>query len=173
MENRSNTSEGRSFKQQPIPGSLKNVAEKEPVTHTSMAGHLNDSQDAGLHARNISTVSTVDSEMIDEDGNPIWKYRVESWKDKKNKKKKSVVKVAKEVQIRVDQEKQGSTEANAMQPLSQIVPIPKSQITPYRLTTNINVSIKSQQKSRRRYNKVELMKADSTVILHNWMLQVS
>jgi len=28
-------------------------------------------------------------EMNDEYGNPIWKNRVESWKDKKNKKKKS------------------------------------------------------------------------------------
>jgi cellulose synthase A len=27
--------------------------------------------------------------MNDEYGNPIWKNRVESWKDKKNKKKKS------------------------------------------------------------------------------------
>ncbi|KAJ0843907.1 putative The WD repeat Cdc20/Fizzy family protein [Helianthus annuus] len=41
--------------------------------------------------------------MTDEGGNPIWKNRVESWKDKKNKKKKGGGKVAKEVQVPVDQ----------------------------------------------------------------------
>lgn len=30
--------------------------------------------------------------MNDESGNPIWKNRVESWKDKKNKKKKAPTK---------------------------------------------------------------------------------
>ncbi|KVH89445.1 Cellulose synthase [Cynara cardunculus var. scolymus] len=118
------------------------VAEKEHVTHTTMAGHLNSSQDAGLHARNISTVSTVDSDMIDEGGNPIWKNRVESWKDKKNKKKKAVSKAAKEVQIPIEQqmdEKQES--AGAMQPLSQIVPVPKSQITPYRVVIILRLII--------------------------------
>ncbi|KAF5791353.1 putative cellulose synthase (UDP-forming) [Helianthus annuus] len=44
-------------------------------------------------------------------------------------------KVAKEVQVPVDQhieEKQQSADPNAMQPLSQIIPILKSQIAPYR-----------------------------------------
>lgn len=40
--------------------------------------------------------------MISEGGNPIWKNRVESWKDKKSKKKGG--KVAKEVQIPLDQQ---------------------------------------------------------------------
>ena len=31
-------------------------------------------------------------ELNDESGNPIWKNRVESWKDKKNKKKKTASK---------------------------------------------------------------------------------
>jgi cellulose synthase A len=48
----------------------------------------NTSQDSGIHARHISTVSTIDSELNDEYGNPIWKNRVESWKDKKDKKSK-------------------------------------------------------------------------------------
>lgn len=34
--------------------------------------------------------------MNDEYGNPIWKNRVESWKDKKNKKKKHAPKPEKE-----------------------------------------------------------------------------
>ncbi|CAI9260958.1 unnamed protein product [Lactuca saligna] len=154
MENGSNTSKSNSFKQQPLPSfffkssplnsiamedvvfmgpskvkgsfmlivfdneSLTNATKKEPVTHTSMVGHLNDSQ----------------------------KNRVESWKDKQNKKKKSVAKVAKEVQIHVNHqmgEKQGSTKANGMQPLSQIVTIPKSQITPYRVVIIVDFSYPS------------------------------
>ncbi|XP_076904991.1 cellulose synthase A catalytic subunit 8 [UDP-forming]-like [Bidens hawaiensis] len=121
------------------------VVEKEPATlNTTMADHLGNSQDAGLHARNISTVSTVDSDMIDEGGNPIWKNRVESWKDKKNKKKKGGGKVAKEVQVPIDQhieEKQQSADPNGMQPLSQIIPIPKSQITPYRIVIIVRLII--------------------------------
>ncbi|KAI3800806.1 hypothetical protein L1987_28902 [Smallanthus sonchifolius] len=130
----------------PYDGSLTKVGvtEKESVTLNTMADHLSNSQDAGLHARNMSTVSTVDSEMIDEGGNPIWKNRVESWKDKKNKKKKGGGKVAKEVQVPTDQqieERQQSGEPNAMQPLSQIIPIPKSQITPYRIVIIIRLII--------------------------------
>ncbi|MFS8002030.1 putative cellulose synthase (UDP-forming) [Helianthus anomalus] len=107
-----------------------------------MAGLQSNSQDVGLHVNTISTVSTIDSDMIDESGNPIWKNRVESWKDKNNKKKKGGGKVAKEVQVPVDQHIEGkqssndccfcrSADPNAMQPLSQIIPIPKIQITPY------------------------------------------
>ncbi|KAK1420393.1 hypothetical protein QVD17_21952 [Tagetes erecta] len=130
----------------PYHGSLTkvDVAEKEPVTHHTMGDHLTNTQDAGLHARNISTVSTVDSDMVDEGGNPIWKNRVESWKDKKNKKKKGGAKVAKEVQVPTDQqmdEKQQSADPNAMQPLSQIIPIPKSQIAPYRTVIIIRLII--------------------------------
>lgn len=43
-------------------------------------------------------ISTFE-EFNDESGNPIWKNRVESWKDKKNKKKKAASKLAKEAQI--------------------------------------------------------------------------
>lgn len=43
-------------------------------------------------------------EYIDESGNPIWKNRVESWKDKKNKKKKGISKPVKEAQIPVEQQ---------------------------------------------------------------------
>ncbi|KAJ0801154.1 putative cellulose synthase (UDP-forming) [Helianthus annuus] len=97
--------------------------------------------DVGLHARTVSTVLTVDSDMIDEGGNPIWKNRVESWKDKK---KKRGGKVAKEVQVPVDQhieEKQQSADPNAMQPLSQIIPIPKSQIAPCRTVVILRLII--------------------------------
>ncbi|KAI3672467.1 hypothetical protein L6452_38555 [Arctium lappa] len=45
-------------------------------------------KDARLYTRNISIVPTMDSGMIDECGNPILKIMVESWKQKKNKKKK-------------------------------------------------------------------------------------
>ncbi|KAJ0809616.1 putative cellulose synthase (UDP-forming) [Helianthus annuus] len=103
------------LKVSPLPSAVTllvgiGVAEKEPVTRNTMAGYLsNNIMDVGLHARTVSTVLTVDSDMIDEGGNPIWKNRVESWKDKK---KKRGGKVAKEVQVPVDQhieEKQQSS----------------------------------------------------------------
>lgn len=43
-------------------------------------------------------------EYIDESGNPIWKNRVESWKDKKKRKKKDESKPVKEAQIPADQQ---------------------------------------------------------------------
>ncbi|KAK2975161.1 hypothetical protein RJ640_017374 [Escallonia rubra] len=113
--------------------SMADAKTEEPASHNTMAAHLNNVQDVGLHARNISSVSTVDSELIDESGNPIWKNRVESWKDKKNKKKKSASKVVKEAQAPPEQHmEENQQSADIMQPLSRIVPIPKSQITPYR-----------------------------------------
>ncbi|XP_027156624.1 cellulose synthase A catalytic subunit 8 [UDP-forming] [Coffea eugenioides] len=109
---------------------------EESGKHTTMASRLsNDQQDVRLHARNISSVSTVDSEYHDESGNPIWKNRVESWKEKKSKKKKATSKPVKEVQIPVEQQMEEKEQqlADASQPLSQVVPIPKTQLTSYRI----------------------------------------
>ncbi|CAK9148106.1 unnamed protein product [Ilex paraguariensis] len=110
--------------------------------HSTMAAHLNNGQDVGLHVRNISTVSTVDSDLIDESGNPIWKNRVESWKDKKNKKKKAASKVVKEVQIPPEQQMDEKQQAQeAAQPLSAVIPIPKSQLSPYRTVIIVRLII--------------------------------
>ncbi|KAL7212801.1 hypothetical protein ACSBR2_015478 [Camellia fascicularis] len=110
--------------------------ETEPSGNRStMAAHLASMQvqDVGLHARNISSVSTLDSEMNDESGNPIWKNRVESWKDKKNKKKKVASKAVKEAQVPPAQEMEEKQQlGDADQPLSRVIPIPKSQLSPYR-----------------------------------------
>lgn len=43
-------------------------------------------------------------ELNDESGNPIWKNRVESWKDKKSKKKKDALKVEKVAEIPPEQQ---------------------------------------------------------------------
>lgn len=43
-------------------------------------------------------------EYNDENGNPIWKNRVESWKEKKNKKKKAPAKAKLETQIPPEQQ---------------------------------------------------------------------
>ncbi|GMN43512.1 hypothetical protein TIFTF001_012703 [Ficus carica] len=106
-------------------------------TTSTMASHLNNEpKDVGLHARHISSVSTVDSEMNDESGNPIWKNRVESWKDKKNKKKKAPSKTEKEeIQVPPEQqmEEQQSPEGAGAQPLSTLIPLSKSKLTPYRI----------------------------------------
>ncbi|XP_048141109.1 cellulose synthase A catalytic subunit 8 [UDP-forming] isoform X2 [Rhodamnia argentea] len=101
-------------------------------SRSTMAAHLNDPQDVGIHARHISSVSTLDSEYNDESGNPIWKNRVESWKDKKNKKKKAPTKADKEAQVPPEQQMEEKQIADAAEPLSTIIPIPKSKLTPYR-----------------------------------------
>ncbi|KAL1560345.1 Cellulose synthase A catalytic subunit 8 [UDP-forming] [Salvia divinorum] len=98
-----------------------------PIIHTSH------SQETGVHARNISTVSTIDSEYMDDSGNPIWKNRVESWKDKKNKKSKAPKKDKKAEIVPSEQQMDGQPQSvDASQPLSRVIPIPKSQLTTYR-----------------------------------------
>ncbi|XP_051126205.1 cellulose synthase A catalytic subunit 8 [UDP-forming] [Andrographis paniculata] len=93
----------------------------------------NNAQDMGIHARNVSTVSTVDSEYLDDSGNPIWKNRVESWKEKKNKKKKAAKKDKKEAQIPAEQQMEEKPQsADAALPLSRVFPLPKTQLTTYR-----------------------------------------
>nr|AAT09897.1 cellulose synthase [Populus tremula x Populus tremuloides] len=112
---------------------LDDVEKKESGNQSTMASHLNDSQDVGIHARHISSVSTVDSEMNDEYGNPIWKNRVESWKDKKNKKKKRSPKAETEpAQVPTEQQMEEKPSAEASEPLSIVYPIPRNKLTPYR-----------------------------------------
>ncbi|XVF87300.1 hypothetical protein PTKIN_Ptkin18bG0108600 [Pterospermum kingtungense] len=106
--------------------------EKAPGNRSTMATHLNQSQDAGIHARHISSVSTLDSEMTEENGNPIWKNRVESWKEKKSKKKKTSTKVEIEAQVPKEQQMEDKPAADASQPLSSVVAIPKNRLAPYR-----------------------------------------
>ncbi|PNT12199.1 hypothetical protein POPTR_011G069600v4 [Populus trichocarpa] len=112
---------------------LDDVEKKGSGNQSTMASHLNNSQDVGIHARHISSVSTVDSEMNDEYGNPIWKNRVESWKDKKNKKKKSNTKPETEpAQVPPEQQMEEKPSAEASEPLSIVYPIPRNKLTPYR-----------------------------------------
>ncbi|KAL9685617.1 hypothetical protein QQ045_023068 [Rhodiola kirilowii] len=73
--------------------------------HLPTAAQMDAYKDAGIHARHVSTVSTVESELNDEYGNPIWKNRVESWKEKKERKKPVASKAAKhEVQLPTEQQ---------------------------------------------------------------------
>ncbi|KAK6932710.1 Cellulose synthase [Dillenia turbinata] len=114
-------------------GTMKELEGENTGTHTTMASHLGNSKDLGLHARNVS-VSTVDSEYNGESGNPIWKSRVESWKDKKNKKKKAANKTEKEAaQIPPEQQMEEKPNLDAAEPLSKVVPIPRNKLTPYRI----------------------------------------
>lgn len=108
--------------------------DEEPPIHSTIGSQSNNVQDVGLHARNISTTSTVDSELVDEYGNPIWKNRVESWKEKKNKKKKVPTRAVEDARIPpVQQMEEMQQEGDAgAQALSRVIPIPKSQLAPYR-----------------------------------------
>ncbi|XP_027348612.1 cellulose synthase A catalytic subunit 8 [UDP-forming]-like [Abrus precatorius] len=102
---------------------------------STMTSEISSAQDVGLHARHVSTVSAVDSEVNVESGNSIWKNRVESWKgkNKKNKKKKDAPKAENEVSIPPEQQMNETrpTEA-AAEPLSVVIPMSKSKIAPYR-----------------------------------------
>uniref|UniRef100_A0A803ME15 Cellulose synthase n=2 Tax=Chenopodium quinoa TaxID=63459 RepID=A0A803ME15_CHEQI len=114
-------------------------------SHKNKTTHLTNEQDHGLHARNMSTISTVDSELNSESGSSIWKHRVESWRERKDKKKKNVKesKASKEVeQIPPEQqmEEQQFSEA-AAQPLSRIIPIPRTKITSYRIMIIVRLII--------------------------------
>ncbi|XP_054802031.1 cellulose synthase A catalytic subunit 8 [UDP-forming] [Prosopis cineraria] len=101
---------------------------------STMASQLSNSQDVGLHARHVSTVSTVDSDLVDEYGNPIWKNRVESWKekDKKKKKKKEAPKAEHGPPIPQEQQMEEKQSSDANEPLSEVIPIPKTRLSPYR-----------------------------------------
>jgi cellulose synthase A len=98
-------------------------------------------QDEGVHARTMSThartissVSGVGSELNDESGKPIWKNRVESWKEKKKEKKASAKKAAAKAQAPPVEEQIMDEKdlTDAYEPLSRIIPISKNKLTPYR-----------------------------------------
>ncbi|KAI9121280.1 hypothetical protein K1719_008313 [Acacia pycnantha] len=110
---------------------------------STMATQLSNSQDVGLHARHVSTVSTVDSDLVDEYGNPIWKNRVESWKekDKKKKKKKEAPQVEHGPQIPQEQQMEENQPLDANEPLSRVIPIPKTRLSPYRTIIIIRLII--------------------------------
>ncbi|TYG68644.1 hypothetical protein ES288_D05G169600v1 [Gossypium darwinii] len=116
----------------PYDENLLDDAEKASGDRSTIDAHMDKSQDAGIHARHISSVSTLDSEMTEDNGNPIWKNRVESWKEKKNKKKKTSIKVEIEAQVPPEQLMEDKPAADAFQPLSTVIPIPKSRLAPYR-----------------------------------------
>ncbi|CAN1847436.1 Cellulose synthase A catalytic subunit 8 [UDP-forming] [Linum perenne] len=70
--------------------------------------------------------------MNDESGNPIWKNRVESWKEKKKdkKKKKADKKTEQSSPAEIPPEQQMA--GDATQPLSEIIPMSRNKLTPYR-----------------------------------------
>uniref|UniRef100_A0A0D3E044 Uncharacterized protein n=1 Tax=Brassica oleracea var. oleracea TaxID=109376 RepID=A0A0D3E044_BRAOL len=109
----------------------------------------NTPQDSGIHARHISTVSTIDSELNDEYRNPIWKNRVDSWKDKKSKKKKKHAKATKaedpDAQVPPQQHIEdislNAEAASATDVLSVVIPIPRTKITSYRIVIIMRLTI--------------------------------
>ncbi|KAK9093038.1 hypothetical protein Syun_027949 [Stephania yunnanensis] len=99
-------------------------------TRSKMASHLQN-QEGGVHSRTISNFSTIESESTPESGNPIWKNRVQSWRERKNK--ETVSKTALEPQVPPDQQMEEKKSQEAMLPLSKVIPIPRNQLTPYRI----------------------------------------
>ncbi|KAL5719970.1 cellulose synthase (UDP-forming) [Ranunculus cassubicifolius] len=69
-----------------------------------MASHLHGSQDSGIHNRSLSNLSALESESNAESRNPIWKNRVNSWKEKSDKKKKKKSAKKEESEIPTEQQ---------------------------------------------------------------------
>ncbi|GMH25058.1 hypothetical protein Nepgr_026901 [Nepenthes gracilis] len=107
---------------------------------TTMAAYLDNVQDTGLHARNISYASTIDSELNGESGNPVWKNRVQSWREKKDK-KRHTTKALKEAQNPPEQQMEEKLSPEPTQPLSTVIPVPKTKLTPYRTVIIVRLII--------------------------------
>ncbi|KAJ3671022.1 hypothetical protein LUZ60_008448 [Juncus effusus] len=90
--------------------------------------HASEVQKNRLHARSVSTFSATGSEILSESGNPIWKDRVQSWKEKKKPAKKQ----PKKAEIPIQQEFDEKELTEQFEPLSRIIPISKNKLTPYR-----------------------------------------
>ncbi|CAF2096498.1 unnamed protein product [Brassica napus] len=128
---------------------LDDVETKTSKHQSTVATHIsNTPQDSGIHARHISTVSTIDK-LNDEYRNPIWKNRVDSWKDKKSKKKKKHAKATKaedpDAQVPPQQHMEdislNAETASATDVLSVVIPIPRTKITSYRIVIIMRLTI--------------------------------
>ncbi|XP_019439634.1 PREDICTED: cellulose synthase A catalytic subunit 8 [UDP-forming]-like isoform X3 [Lupinus angustifolius] len=84
-------------------------------------------------SENRSTMASQ-IKLNDESGNPIWKNRVENWKekDKKNKKEEGAKNEVPIIPPGQKMEEIQPSEADAAEPLSVIVPISKTKLSQYR-----------------------------------------
>ncbi|XXG90249.1 hypothetical protein AAC387_Pa12g2063 [Persea americana] len=107
--------------------------EEVPCKSSTTATHLCDNQGNAGHGRNLSNISAAETEStIGESGNPIWKNRLESWKEGKNK--KAAGKEGKEAsEIPTEQQMEEKQSAEDEEPLSRTIPIPPNLLTPYRV----------------------------------------
>ncbi|RRT40322.1 hypothetical protein B296_00024231 [Ensete ventricosum] len=100
-----------------------NIADKVSQENTNHG-------DSGVRLRTAAHFHDHQVEANSESGNPLWKNRVDSWMEKKNKKK--VPKKSEKAQIPVEQQMENSEPLEAGQPLSRIIPISPNKLTPYR-----------------------------------------
>ncbi|RWW83252.1 hypothetical protein BHE74_00008249 [Ensete ventricosum] len=103
--------------------SYVNIADKVSQENTNHG-------DSGVRLRTAAHFHDHQVEANSESGNPLWKNRVDSWMEKKNKKK--VPKKSEKAQIPVEQQMENSEPLEAGQPLSRIIPISPNKLTPYR-----------------------------------------
>ncbi|CAA7402379.1 unnamed protein product [Spirodela intermedia] len=103
-----------------------------PGERLTMGSHLDDYLGDGAHVRSSSSLSEVESETDGGSGNPLWKNRVEGWREKKNKKKNNGSNYKKETQAPSEQQIVDSQSAEDGEPLSRAVPISRNKLTAYR-----------------------------------------
>ncbi|KAF1894918.1 hypothetical protein Lal_00022412 [Lupinus albus] len=108
---------------------------KVSENRSTMASQISNSQEVGsFHATHALNVSAASRELNDESGNPIWKNRVENWKekDRKNKKEEGAKIEVPIIPPGQKMEEIKPSEADAAEPLSVIVPISKTKLSQYR-----------------------------------------
>ncbi|XP_020576475.1 cellulose synthase A catalytic subunit 4 [UDP-forming] [Phalaenopsis equestris] len=112
-------------------GGKESMKDLESGEHVTLSSHLQDDQVGAVHARNFSNLSATESELNDAYGNPIWRNRVQSWKEKKNSKKENK-KELKKTQVPSEQQMETKEFEEAGQPFSAIIPISRNKLTLYR-----------------------------------------
>ncbi|XP_042422024.1 cellulose synthase A catalytic subunit 4 [UDP-forming]-like [Zingiber officinale] len=90
---------------------------------------LHDYEENGSHIRSSSNLSFVE-EPNGESGNPLWKNRVDSWMEKKNKKK--AAKKVEKAEIPIEQQMESPEYLEAFESFSRVVPLSPNKLTPYR-----------------------------------------
>lgn len=103
---------------------------EESGEHVVTESHLQDHEDGGVHARNLSSLSMNGSEVNDGSGNNIWKNRVQSWREKKSKKNSSMKTT--DTQLPFEQQIEAKESSEAGHRLSSIIPISRNKLTAYR-----------------------------------------
>ncbi|CAA6665646.1 unnamed protein product [Spirodela intermedia] len=102
----------------------------------------NSSENHEVPGERLTMGSHLDDYLADGgSGNPLWKNRVEGWREKKNKKKNNGSNYKKETQAPSEQQIVDSQSAEDGEPLSRAVPISRNKLTAYRAVITLRLVV--------------------------------